>query len=219
MYLYFLCPDTGPVSSGWSRCTTWWWWPWRSRWSAAGRYGRAGSPGRSPRGTTVPAACSPSSWSPGGHGGPSGTDRSAAAPAQKLDLTEEDFYWTALKQAEMTNVLTVITSIVGWMAVRSLADGLDDHRACGAVWGLSFLLLCLFRWLNIFRPAVTDQVGYVFEDNDSNPVGDLLVLHGAVMKHVGDDDGLQETDDHEGQTNREIDPYNETQIKRWWMSD
>lgn len=47
----------------------------------------------------------------------------------------------------------------------------------------------------------------MFEDHHPHPVRHLLILHGAVVQDVGDDDRLQETDDHEGQTHREIDAW------------
>lgn len=59
-----------------------------------------------------------------------------------------------------------------------------------------FIFLHFAGRLDIFGPAVADQVGYVFEDDHSHPVWNLLVLHGAVMEHIGNDDRLQQTDDH-----------------------
>ena len=58
-----------------------------------------------------------------------------------------------------------------------------------------------------FRPAVADEVGDVLEDQHSHPAGNLAVLHGVVVEHVGDDHRLQQADHHEGQTHREVDTY------------
>lgn len=61
--------------------------------------------------------------------------------------------------------------------------------------------------LDIIWPFVADEIGYVSEDYHPHPVGNLLISHGVVMKDIGDDDRFQQTDDHEGQTHREIYTY------------
>lgn len=54
----------------------------------------------------------------------------------------------------------------------------------------------------------------MFEDDHPDPVWNLLIFHGAVVKDIGNDDRLQQTDDHEGQTHREIYTQIEGQIHR-----
>lgn len=52
--------------------------------------------------------------------------------------------------------------------------------------------------------AITDEASNVFQHNHSDPLRNRTVLHGIVMKNVGDYDRLQQTDDHHSQTHRKI---------------
>lgn len=93
------------------------------------------------------------------------------------------------------------TSIVGGVLVLCLAGWLD-RAAIGAFrW---FIFMCYRQRLDVLRPAVAYEVGYVFEDDHPHPVWNLLIFHGVVVENVGNDDRLQKTDDHEGQTHWEI---------------
>lgn len=86
------------------------------------------------------------------------------------------------------------------MLSRSLAGRLHDPRPRTIIYIVRCILL-----LGILWPFVADKPGYVSEDDDSHPIWNLLIFHGAVVEHVGNDHCFQQADDHEGQTHGEID--------------
>lgn len=86
------------------------------------------------------------------------------------------------------------------MLSRSLAGWLYDPRPRTFIDVVRHIL-----FLGILWPFVTNEPGYVSEDDHPHPVWNLLIFHGAVVEHVGNDHRFQQTDDHEGQTHGEID--------------
>lgn len=94
----------------------------------------------------------------------------------------------------------VITSGTDWLLSRSLAGRLHDPRPRIIIYIVRCILL-----LGILWPFVADEPGYVSEDDHPHPIWNLLIFHGAVVEHVGNDHCFQQADDHEGQTHGEID--------------
>lgn len=98
-------------------------------------------------------------------------------------------------QHQLSHVMTEhcvgLVTVTNWVLVRCPAGWLNDPWTRTDIGVSRFILLWCRRRLDIFWPAVADEVCYTFEHKNPNPLWNLPIFQGVMVEDVGNDDSFQ----------------------------